>query len=166
MCLQCVLIRFTLSIILLHPPSPFLRTISTGFIVLFSYMNIKHIDHNCLPWSTPFTLPPPVLPTSGQDLFYLPALHFFFKCILIVQESFALVFQTCIHCTLIRLFLTLSLLPCSLIIQQLSVHFSIPSSYADAMYFLIIHSLSFFFSLPVSSDKPTTTITFSLLITH
>jgi hypothetical protein len=54
--------------------------------------------------------------------------------------------------------LTVSLSPCSPIIQQLSVHFIMLSSYRDAMYFLyccigdtlyfdIIHSLSFSFSL-------------------
>jgi hypothetical protein len=41
MCLQCILIRFTPSIIPLHLPFPLIRTISTGFIVLFSFLFFK-----------------------------------------------------------------------------------------------------------------------------
>jgi hypothetical protein len=75
---------------------------------------------------------------------------FNFKYILIAQGDFTLVFHTCIYRTLIRLTpsITFSLSHCSPIIQQLSMHFVIPSSYTDAMYFNIIHSLSFSFPLP------------------
>jgi hypothetical protein len=54
-----------------------------------------------------------------------------------------MVFHTCIlHWNQITpLLLTLSLLPCSSVIQQLSVHFAIPSSHTDATYFDISHSL-------------------------
>jgi hypothetical protein len=44
--LQCVLIRFTPSIILFHPPLYLLRTISISFIVQFSYMFTNFINHN------------------------------------------------------------------------------------------------------------------------
>jgi hypothetical protein len=55
----------------------------------------------------------------GQDLFYLPVIYLL-KCILIVQESFILVFQTCIYSAFIRLIpplLALSVSLCSPIIQ-------------------------------------------------
>jgi hypothetical protein len=45
---------------------------------------------------------------------------------LIVKWGFAMVFHTCLHSTLINILtpsLTLSLLPCSSTIQQLSVNF-------------------------------------------
>jgi hypothetical protein len=40
MCLQYILVRFPPS-----PPSILLRTMSTGFILLFAYMNTKYIHH-------------------------------------------------------------------------------------------------------------------------
>jgi hypothetical protein len=44
MCLQYILIRFTPSIVVpFH--LPFLRTISAGFILLFSYINTKYVHH-------------------------------------------------------------------------------------------------------------------------
>jgi hypothetical protein len=39
--------------------------------------------------------------TPGEDLFYLPVLHFLER-ILIVQYGFALVFQTCVYHALVR----------------------------------------------------------------
>jgi hypothetical protein len=119
-CLQYVLIRFIPSIILpnLHSP-PFLEQFQQ--VSLFSCSIFTHIckvhppsSICCLPF------PVPQIPTH-TELFYLPVFQFF-RCILIVRGSFTLVFFTCIYCTLFRL-LALSLSSCSLIIQQLSVHF-------------------------------------------
>jgi hypothetical protein len=78
MCLQCALIRIILSIILLHLP-PLLRTISTGFVVLFSYMNTKYIHHIHPPPPCPS---PPPLPLVPGPIFTF--LSFNFKCILTV----------------------------------------------------------------------------------
>jgi hypothetical protein len=66
-------------------PSPFLRTISTVFILLFSYMNTKYIHH--IHPHSPFlhAHPFPLVPTTGRDLFFLPALHFFITSILIYK---------------------------------------------------------------------------------
>jgi hypothetical protein len=59
MCLQYILIRFNPSITLPHLPcTPLRRTISTGFIILFSYRNTKYICHICPP--SPFALSPPL----------------------------------------------------------------------------------------------------------
>jgi hypothetical protein len=55
------------------------------------------------------------LTTPNKDLFYPAVLHFFLKCILIVQEGFALVFQACIYYALIKL-----TLPPQLLIHSLS----------------------------------------------
>jgi hypothetical protein len=38
-CLQCILVKFTTSIILLYPLSPFLRIVLTGLSFSFSYMS-------------------------------------------------------------------------------------------------------------------------------
>jgi hypothetical protein len=54
--------RFTPTILLPHLPFSLLRTISTGFIVLFSHMNAKHIHHILSPKL-------PLAPTPGQDPF-------------------------------------------------------------------------------------------------
>jgi hypothetical protein len=73
MCLQYILVRFTPSIIL-----PLLRIISTGFFLLFSYMNTKYIHHihPHSPFLTIILLP--LVPTPGKDLFYPPVLLFVF----------------------------------------------------------------------------------------
>jgi hypothetical protein len=88
----------------------------------FSYVYTKYIDHIRSPSPSLFTYTHTLVPSSGQDLFYLPVLHFL-KCIFIVQGGLALVFYTCIYHTLIRLTSSIlySLLPCFPIIQQLSV---------------------------------------------
>jgi hypothetical protein len=52
-----------------------------------------------------------------------------------------LVFHTCIYRTLIRLLTLFPLLPCFPIIQELTVHYAIQSSYMDALYFNIIYSI-------------------------
>jgi hypothetical protein len=96
MCLQCILIRFSCSIILPYSPTPLLRTISIGFLVLFSYIYTKYLTIITL--LHPLHLPSPPL---NRPCFTF--LFFIFKCILIVQRGFALVFHTCIYCTLLRL---------------------------------------------------------------
>jgi hypothetical protein len=69
----------------------------------------------------PFLLsfPLSLVPIPRQDLFYFPLLQLF-KCILLIQGSFALVFQTCLYSALIRLtpiLFTLSPSSCFPIIQ-------------------------------------------------
>jgi hypothetical protein len=68
----------TLSLSLIS--SPFLRTISMGLIIIFSYMNTKYIHHIHPHLSFPYALPLPLLPTPGKDLFY-PLAFFFFLSI-------------------------------------------------------------------------------------
>jgi hypothetical protein len=70
-------------------------------MVLFSSTIIMSLLH---PLHLPS--PNPLLPTPKQDLFYLPV-HF--KCVLIVQRSFAVVFHTYMYYTLIRLTLSMTL---------------------------------------------------------
>jgi hypothetical protein len=94
------------------------------------------------------------LPTSiGTHSETCPILHscpslFNIDC----PGGFALVFQTCIYCILIRFtpyftsFFSIALLPYYF---QLTVHFIILSSYADAMCVSVIHSISFSFPLPI-----------------
>jgi hypothetical protein len=141
----------------LNPPSfslislPSLpRTISAGFIVQFSNTYTKYIDHFHLLSLTPFFLPLPtgIHSCTGPVLPFYPS--FFFKSILIFSQRFCLC--TSHMCILYfyqfnPLLLTLSLSPCSSIIQQLTVHYVILSSYTDAMCFNIVHSLSFSFPL-------------------
>jgi hypothetical protein len=97
MSLQYILIRFIPSIILLYSSASFLRTISTGFIVLFSYLNIKYICYICLPYA----LLSPTGTCSRKDLFYLSVLHFC-KVYINSTQGFALVFQTCTYHALIK----------------------------------------------------------------
>jgi hypothetical protein len=54
MCLKCILVGFTPSIVLLLLPYS-LRIISTGFILLFSYVYTKYIHHITL--IPPFFVP-------------------------------------------------------------------------------------------------------------
>jgi hypothetical protein len=68
---QYVLVRFLL------PFSPLLRTISTDFILLFSYKNTKDIHH--IHPHSPFPMPSLlslVPPTLGKELLYPPVLQF------------------------------------------------------------------------------------------
>jgi hypothetical protein len=71
MCLQCILIRFTSSIILPYRVFTHLRTISIGFIVLFSYMYTKYINH-----IHPLHLPPLWYPAPGRTCFTFCSLFF------------------------------------------------------------------------------------------
>lgn len=63
--LQYILSTVTPSIILPHLPSSFLRTISTGFIGLFSYTFTKYIEHICPSSSIFKTIILIVMRTSG-----------------------------------------------------------------------------------------------------
>jgi hypothetical protein len=70
-----------------HSPSfhsPTLRTISTGFILLFLHMNTKYIHHIHPHSSFPCAHPSPTSTHPRKDLFYLPV-HHFLKCVLLVQ---------------------------------------------------------------------------------
>jgi hypothetical protein len=122
-------------------------------------MNLKYIHHIHLP--SLFHLSPHAgtHPWIGP---ILPSCPSFFKYILIAQEDFALVFHKCIYCTLTQLTpsVTISLLPCSPIIQHLTVHYVILSSYTNALCFNILLYFSLFLScLPIiPSDRPTITI--------
>jgi hypothetical protein len=69
-------------------------------------------------------------PTPRLGLFYLSVLHFF-KCILIVQGGFTLVFQTCLCLTLIRLS------PHYLLFFTLLPYYS--TAYSALCYIIFIH---------------------------
>jgi hypothetical protein len=86
------------------------------------------------------------------------------KCILIAQGGFALAFQTCIYCTLIRLTpsITLFSLSCSSIIQQLMVHCVV---FIHRCIVSILFSPTMLFSSSptiVPSDRPSIIIVLSL----
>jgi hypothetical protein len=114
MCLQYILVRYIPSIVLPCPSAPFLRTILTSFIALFSHINTKCIP----PCSSTFTLSyvmpihlPLASPSTGLVLLSCPS---FLKEV--YQGVLPLYFiQTCIYVALIRLTpsITLSLLPLS-----------------------------------------------------
>jgi hypothetical protein len=71
-------LRFTPSIILPHHLlPPFFRTISAGFILLFSYMNTKYIYHIHTLSHFPYVHSSLMVSTSRKDLFYPTVLHFF-----------------------------------------------------------------------------------------
>jgi hypothetical protein len=62
----------------LFPLSPLLRTISTGFILLFSYMDTKYI-HNIHPhFPFPCAHPPPTGPNSWKRPIFPSCLSFAF----------------------------------------------------------------------------------------
>jgi hypothetical protein len=91
MMFTCVLItylRFTGSFIHSLFPSHLLRTLSTGFILSFWYMNTKYIHHIHPHSSTPYAFCPSVGTSPGKDLPFI-----FLECILIIQVDFTLVFQ-------------------------------------------------------------------------
>jgi hypothetical protein len=81
MCLQYILARLTLSIFLLPPPS-LPSTISTDFILLFSYMNTKCIHHIHPHSPFPYVLSPPWYPPPEKTCF---PVHLFLKCILKIK---------------------------------------------------------------------------------
>jgi hypothetical protein len=93
MCLQYIPIKSNHSIILFYPPLP-LTTISTGFIVLFSYMNTKYI-HNIFP---PSPSAYDYLTPTGTCPLYLLVDHF--NAYIDSLRGFTLVFQTCKYCAL------------------------------------------------------------------
>jgi hypothetical protein len=97
MCLQYILVRFTSSFVLSLPPSSLLRTTLTGFILLFSYTDIKYILH--LYPQNPLSLyPPPPRDTQPQRRPILPYYPSFFKACIDSPVGFALVLQACISC--------------------------------------------------------------------
>jgi hypothetical protein len=160
-CLPYVLIRFTPSIILPHPPPTPLRTISTSFIVLFSYTNTKGIQYIHPLSLSLFTL----LSSTSTHSWTRPVLHFF-KCVLTVQGGFALVFHTCPYHSLIRLpryYLLFLHHPALLLVNSSQC---IPLFYLHTQMhrFSIIHhhSLFLYHLLEVPSDRPTIKIMFSL----
>jgi hypothetical protein len=89
-------------------------------------------------------------------------LSFILKCLLMVQWSFALVFQTCMCPALIRSLLILSLLHYNYSTAFSALCYTI--SYRDAMYFDITHSPPFsFFLVPLCNlliDTHTITISY------
>jgi hypothetical protein len=107
----------------LSSPNPLLRTISAGFILLFSHMNTKCIHRK--PLIDPFLMPTPFHwhPLLKKDQFYT-RLSISKKYILIVQGDFAMVLQGCISHVLIKLTPPLLILfrsPCSPNIQQFTL---------------------------------------------
>jgi hypothetical protein len=153
MCLWYILIRFTTSSILPHLFSPLLRTILTGFIVLFSYTYTKNVYNTCPPLLSLFKLlfPTGIHPCTGLICPFCPS--FLFKCILIVQGSFTLEFYTWTYCNLITL--TPSSTYCFYIalfpyIQQLLVHYVIPASYTGVIYIHFYSHITVMFILSLS----------------
>jgi hypothetical protein len=53
-----------------------LKTVSTGFVVLFSYKYIRYIGNIHLPSPSPFTLPYPTSTHPSIEPFLLPVLQF------------------------------------------------------------------------------------------
>jgi hypothetical protein len=101
MCLHHILDSPPLPFSLIHPPLH-LRTISVGFIILFSFVNTKYI-HNIHPYSPfPYALPLLLVPVPRKGL-VLTRPSLFKKYIVIVQGDFALAFDICIYHALIRL---------------------------------------------------------------
>jgi hypothetical protein len=115
----------------------------------------------CLPTMPP---PPPTPDSCWKDLLFLLVLNF-----LKVQRAFTLKLQADIYHALFKLiliWLTLSLPPCTPIIQQLTVHFFILSSYTDAMFQNFLFS-KILFPSPASHspfERYTNTITCSLSV--
>jgi hypothetical protein len=134
------------------PPSPLLRTISTDFILLISYMDTNHIHH-------PFLVPSPLplVLTTWKHLFSSCPSFFKIGCILIVQGEFALILQGCIYRAFIKCppLLTHCLSPCSPNIQQwiqLNIQFNvciISYSYIDELFQYFSFS-NIFFLYPTS----------------
>jgi hypothetical protein len=92
-----------------------LKTILTGFILLFSYIHTKYIYHIYTHFPFPVLTPIILVPTPERDLVFPPTLHFFLiKCILIVRGSLALVLQVYIH----HAFIKLTPSPCLLILYH------------------------------------------------
>jgi hypothetical protein len=89
-------LRLSPSIMLSHPLSPILRTVSALFY--FHTWIQKYIHHNCSPSPSSYALCHPLVP--GPILLSFPS---FFKHISFVQRGFASVFQMCIYGALIRL---------------------------------------------------------------
>jgi hypothetical protein len=159
-----ILIRFTPSSFCLIP----LLTSQNNFNK-FQISILIHEYKIQLPYLPSFTLPIyqrplPLLPTSRQDLFYLPILHFF-KVYIDCSRGFHLgISNTYILCfDEIPPLLTFSLPPFCPIIH--CVHCVILFSNTDALCVSITHSFSFPLSLPVISlDRPTNIIMFSLCV--
>jgi hypothetical protein len=94
------------------------------------------MKHICTPTLSPFTLSIAFYKLLHRT--YFTFLSFIFKCILIIQWVFALVFHKCVYQSLIRLspvLFSLSYHPATP--QQLSVHFIVLPSYTVAIYFII-----------------------------
>jgi hypothetical protein len=138
--LQCIWLDSPARSFSLIPPS-LPKTVSTGFIILFSYKDAKHMDHIHCPSDTPS---PPLPPTSTgtpyphqQDLLYILVLRF------IVQRVFPVLIHTCIYCILIKSVpsITLSIPPLFNSFQR----FRYASSHTNSTQFHI-HSVILFSS--------------------
>jgi hypothetical protein len=76
-------------------------------------MNTKHIHHIHPHLPFPYTHPPPMGTNPWKrPVFFPPALHYFFKCILMAQKGFVLVLQVFVYCALIKLNLWYLLILC------------------------------------------------------
>jgi hypothetical protein len=124
---------------------PLLRTISTGFIVLFSYVNTKSIHHihSLYPFLMPLSFPLLLSLPPGKEfcLFWKPVLPSVLHCCelyidsskgfcLGISDMYLLCFNQ-INTPITYSFLFL----CSPIIQQLTGHCIILSSYIDVIFF-------------------------------
>jgi hypothetical protein len=87
----------------LYFPTTTVRTISTGFSLLFLYMDTRYI-HSHPHSSFPYAHPPPTSTHPQKDLFFPPALLFHLRrTILIVQGGFTLALQVCIYIVLLSI---------------------------------------------------------------
>jgi hypothetical protein len=132
MCLQYIL---DLTPLLFFCPHLF-RTISAGFILLFSYTNTKY-THNIHSYSTfPYAYPSHLVPTCEKRPVFLSRTSFF-KVRIDGLRGFHLGTS---HLYIVSfnkisiLLLTLSLSPCSLNSQELIVQYSILYSYIEGLF--------------------------------
>jgi hypothetical protein len=119
-CATMYLIRFSLSIIFPHPYSPLLRTILTGFTILFSYIYAKYIYHIHLPSPSLFWL----VPSLGQD-FVSPFCPVLFKVCIGSSKGFYLSISHTLYFSHINPLYYFSLLLCFPINWQFTMYFVI-----------------------------------------
>jgi hypothetical protein len=160
MCFQCILDIPPSSFFCFLSPLP--RTISTGFILLFSYMNTKYVHH--IHPHSPFPYAPPTS-THPQKRSILPSSPpFLKKYIMIVEGGYTLVLQACVYYALIKL--------TPLLHHLLFLYHHAPLIFSSLQYgmlyyihiqmgcFDIFYSLTFSFLLPppvIPSEIPTNT---------
>jgi hypothetical protein len=142
--LQYILIRFNPSFFLLYPPSPLLRAISTGFIVLFTFMSTKYFHLFAL--FHPFFMPSHsrLYPPPDRTCFTFLSFIYQKRTFLLVYDSYTggfVVTFPYIHVLYPELAHPLHS-SCSLLLLVVTVTvFSVPYSYMYRKYIDHIHLL-------------------------